>query len=296
MSKLSQILRTICLVFIFLLFTPGLSRVLAAPESQQLQTVQGEVSKNAPQEPRHVSDRPHSDKSHSTGHPWSYDGSTGPEHWGELAPEFRIAKEGREQSPIDLSDSVPDRDVKPLVVKYHPCTLEILNNGHTIQVNVPEGNTLRVGEKEYQLLQFHFHTPSEHTLNRKHFPLEVHFVHKDTDGHLAVVGVFLKEGARNTTIEKIWDRIPSAQSGPTLISDIIIMPGDLLPKDLSYYAYSGSLTTPPCTEGVRWDVVIEPVEVSSDQIRKFSEVYPHNNRPVQPLFDRTVHLETEAGR
>ena len=234
------------------------------------------------------SDRQHTAKGHSAGHAWSYEGSTGPGHWGELKPEFRIAKEGREQSPIDLHDEISSSDNQPLVINYSPCPLEILNNGHTIQVNVPEGNTLRVGEKEYQLLQFHFHTPSEHTRDGEHYPLEAHFVHKDAEGHLSVVGVFVKKGSRNATLEKIWAHMPATEQGPDVIPDVTIAPGDLLPGDRGYFTYAGSLTTPPCTEGVQWFVLVEPVEASSEQIEKFAKIFHHNNRPTQPLFDRIV--------
>ncbi|PHQ94334.1 MAG: carbonate dehydratase [Pseudoalteromonas sp.] len=162
-------------------------------------------------------------------------------------------------------------------------TLEVQQYG---ELNYAAGSSLQSEGAEYDLLQFHFHSPSEHTLNGKSFPLEVHFVHKAQDGTLAVVGVMFEEGAENAELAKIWKDMPKAANDVTT-SDVTVNAGNLLPVDQTVIRYAGSLTTPPCSEGVKWHVMTSPIEVSKEQVEKFLSTVPANNRPLQPLNDRS---------
>jgi carbonic anhydrase len=221
---------------------------------------------------------------------FSYEGATGPEHWWEICPPRNFTcVAGTRQSPIDLP-AAPESSLPKLVFKYRPTPFEVENNGHTIEVKVGPGNFVRIGQERYKLVQFHFHTPSEHRLQGQTYPMELHFVHSNALGELAVVGVFLREGAANPVIQKIWDHIPHGAD----LADAQgeegeeIDPEDLLPANREYYRYAGSLTTPPCTEGVRWHVLHDPVDVSAAQIDDFQEIFPLNARPLQPLNSRRV--------
>jgi carbonic anhydrase len=219
---------------------------------------------------------------------WSYGGATGPEHWWEIcAPANFICAAGTRQSPIDLP-AAPQGDLPKLSFHYQPTPLEVENNGHTIEVKVQPGSYLRIGQERFNLVQFHFHTPSEHKLQGQEFPMELHFVHRNALGEIAVVGVFLREGAANAFLQQIWDNIPG---GSEAAAEGTIQPEDLLPADRDYYRYAGSLTTPPCTEGVRWHVLHEPVDVSAAQIEELRAIFPLNARPIQPLKDRPVLTE-----
>jgi carbonic anhydrase len=218
---------------------------------------------------------------------FSYEGATGPEHWWEICePVNFTCVAGTRQSPIDLPRS-PESQLPHLSFDYHTTPLEVENNGHTIEVTVKSKSYLKIGHERYRLVQFHFHTPSEHRLHGEEFPMELHFVHRNALGELAVVGVFLREGAENPVLQKIWDHIPGGGEGLAVHVDKI-NPKDLLPDDREYYRYAGSLTTPPCTEGVRWHVIEEPVDVSAEQIEMFRALFPHNARPLQPLNGRPI--------
>lgn len=210
---------------------------------------------------------------------WSYAGNTGAEHWGELQPDFKVCTLGLEQTPIDLTSAMKG-EAAAVALDYKPLALRIVNNGHTIQVNADAGSSCTIGAAKYELLQFHFHHPSEHLLAGKPFDLECHFVHRSSAGDLAVVGVFVKPGARNAALQSIFDAMPKLQ-GPELRASGAIDPAGLLPKSNSYFRYMGSLTTPPCSEGLTWTVFRQPIEASSDQIRQFAELFPNNARPVQ---------------
>jgi len=228
---------------------------------------------------------------HSGGHEhgvhWGYEGDTGPEHWGDLSEEFKMCKIGKSQSPVDISGTVKE-SLPPIEFHYRSSPLEIINNGHTIQVNYEEGSYVKINGKKYNLLQFHFHAPSEHTVNGKHFDMEAHLVHKSDDGKLAVIGVFMKEGAKNNFIQTLWDNIPDKVGAEKSMKHIKINAMDLLPENRAYYKYSGSLTTPPCTEGVDWNIMVTPVKLSRDQIDKFRTFYKMNARPTQPLHGRVI--------
>jgi carbonic anhydrase len=221
---------------------------------------------------------------------WGYTGATGPDHWWEIcAPSNFICKAGTRQSPIDLP-AAPQGDLPKLSFHYQPTPLAVENNGHTIEVKVQPGSYLRIGQERFDLVQFHFHTPSEHKLQGQEFPMELHFVHRNALGELAVVGVFLREGAANPFLQEIWNHIPGEAETAAAQANTID-PEDLLPGDRDYYRYAGSLTTPPCTEGVRWHVLHEPVDVSAAQIEEFRAIFPLNARPIQPLNGRPVLTE-----
>ena len=221
---------------------------------------------------------------------WGYEGEREPSTWGELRPEFKMCALGKFQSPVNI---VPTflANLPDLVFDYKESPLQILNNGHTVQVNFPEGSSLKVGSASYRLLQLHLHTPSENTINGRSYPMEVHLVHKTSDGILGVVGVVVERGESNSAVEKIWRYLPLSKAGPATHKDVVVNAAELLPGDLRYYRFMGSLTTPPCTEGVNWYVLQEPIHVSQKQIEKFRHAFPMNARPVQSLNSRMIVSE-----
>ncbi len=225
----------------------------------------------------------HGEKPH-----WGYVGEGAPEHWGELSPEFAACKDGQSQSPIDVTGA-EDVDLPMIEFSYQAVPVHMVNNGHTIQVNYAPGSKITVDGKSYNLLQFHFHTLSENAIDGKLFPLEAHLVHADEAGKLAVVGVMFDEGAANPLIEQLWMRMPALANSDITVAGQSINVFSMLPEDKDYYSWEGSLTTPPCTEGVKWMLLKQPMTVSADQVKKFSVVmHGHNNRPVQPLYSRTL--------
>jgi len=218
---------------------------------------------------------------HST---WSYSGDTGPEHWGDLKKEYIMCKIGKNQSPINISNTTK-ANLTPLNIYYDVETKTFLNNGHTLKAKMKKGAKLYIDGKEFKLIQFHFHTPSENTINGKYYPMEAHFVHSTDNGELAVVAVMFKIGKQNKTIQNLIENMPRHIGDEKPLN---IKAKDLLPYSLKYYRFNGSLTTPPCSEGVRWFVLKEPIEVSYEQIRKFEEVMGKNNRPIQPINARVI--------
>lgn len=216
---------------------------------------------------------------------WGYIGEKGPENWGTLSSDFEVCQSGKSQSPVNLESAV-DADLPDLKINYKDTPLRIVNNGHTIKVNYQPGNILTLDGEPYELLQFHFHLPSEHKVEGKALPMELHLVHKSEKGALAVIGVFLKQGKPNPTLQKIWQAMPMKESREKTVSNVNINVFDLLPEDKDYYRYFGSLTTPPCSETVNWIVLKEPVEISSPQVKKFAKVFPMNARPVQQVKRR----------
>lgn len=217
---------------------------------------------------------------------WEYSGEAGPEHWAKLDPEYSACA-GKNQSPVNLTAFV-ESELAPLVFSYGGGSAEILNNGHTVQINALPGSSLSVDGMQFALKQFHFHAPSENLIDGKSFPLEAHLVHADQDGHLAVVAVLFTEGAANTVLEKAWAHLPETAGDPLTLPPGI-SPLDLLPSNRDYYRYNGSLTTPPCSEGVRWLVMKNPVPASKAQVDAFTHVMHHpNNRPVQAVNARSV--------
>jgi len=175
-----------------------------------------------------------------------------------------------------------------LTFDYKATTLNIIDNGHTIQVNVAPGSTLSVGDKSYSLKQFHFHHPSEEHVNGKGFPLVAHLVHQDSEGHLAVVAILFEEGQANTLVNSLWSNIPANKGKAEDVPSVSVQALDLLPVERSYFTYPGSLTTPPCSEGVIWYVLKSHPTVSTQQIATFSTIYPLNARPIQPRNGRSI--------
>jgi carbonic anhydrase len=224
--------------------------------------------------------------------PWTYDGERGAAHWGELDPAYALCNTGKEQSPIDIQKA-DKADLPALHFEYHSGPLKyLINNGYAIRVNYhddpQEGNFLTVGDTRYRLTQFHFHHPSEEYVHGKPHEMAIHFMHQSSDGKIAGVTVFLRAGRVNPTVQKLWDRMPATKGNEIDVPGVEIDPGDLLPSDLAYYTYMGSLTAPPCTEGVPWFVLKKPVEVSPEQISAFTKLHPHDVRPIQPLNGRIV--------
>jgi len=222
---------------------------------------------------------------------WSYEGNEGPKYWGQLDPAYATCASGREQSPIDIKQAKL-ADMPPLKFDYKSVPLNIINNGHTIQVNYPPGSTLTVGDKTYTLKQFHFHHPSEEHINGRGFELVVHLVHDEGNGHLAVVAVLFNTGPLNALLDTVWKSIPTQAAKPTDVPSVNLNVKDLLPAERGYYTFSGSLTTPPCTEGVTWYVLKNQSTLSSDQVAAFAKLYPRNARPIQPLYGREI-VETK---
>jgi carbonic anhydrase len=227
---------------------------------------------------------------HKSGH-WGYDGDQGPSHWGELSPEFALCESGHHQSPIDIRNP-KKADLPALQVDYKPSPLHIIDNGHTIMINYAPGSYIQVGDKRYQLKQFHFHRPSEEQINGKAYEMSLHLVHADEQGNLAVVAVLLKRGSDNPLVHELWTDLPKEKEHEEQLDNVQINVKALLPSNLGYYTFPGSLTTPPCTENVTWFVLEQPVTVSDTEIQQFEKLYRHNARPTEPLYDRVV-LETK---
>jgi carbonic anhydrase len=220
---------------------------------------------------------------------WTYAGATGPEHWGELDPAYVLAQTGTRQSPIDIQRSrVVSARGAPLETSYQDASLELLNNGHTIEDDYHGGGTLTVDGHVYRLAQFHFHSPSEHTIDGVHAPLEMHLVHKDEAGKLAVIAVLFREGAEHPELARLWEHLPAEPGRSEAVEGMMVNASRLLPPSLASYRYPGSLTTPPCSEDVAWFVLQRPVDASAAQIAAFRRVIAGNNRPTQPLNGRTI--------
>jgi carbonic anhydrase len=215
---------------------------------------------------------------------WSYDGAGAPVHWGDLSSSNHACKVGDEQSPIDLKSAIP-ADFPKAAPNWSPVRGgTVVNNGHTIQFDIGGAGGLDIGGVRYDLKQFHFHHPSEHTVDGKSFPLEVHLVHAAPDGRLAVVGVMFEEGASNPALDPVWATAPT-QEGKAAVA-FEVDPSKFLPREPAAYRYQGSLTTPPCSETVTWTVLAKPITASRSQIQAFASLFPNNARPVQPLNRR----------
>jgi len=224
--------------------------------------------------------------------PWTYDGAAGADRWGALDPDYAVCNSGRQQSPIDIRHTAK-ADLPALRFEFRSEPLKyLINNGKTIRVNYHDapgaGSFLIAGGARYRLTQFHFHHPSEETVNGRVYAMEVHFMLESSDGKPAGVAVFLEPGEPNAAVQKLWDHMPRSEGKEQEIPGVDIDPATLLPRNTAYYLYIGSVTAPPCTEGVTWFVLKTPVEVSSAQIAAFARLYPHDVRPVQPLNGRMV--------
>ncbi|MCP4542681.1 MAG: carbonate dehydratase [Chloroflexi bacterium] len=224
---------------------------------------------------------------------WTYEGEHGPEHWGELSHDYAACSAGREQSPISIP-ATASVNAANIEFNYKPTALSIVNNGHTIKVDYDAGSSMTVEGKTYNLLQFHFHALSEHTIHGNYQDGEMHLVHQSTDGQYAVVGVILSRGTENGAFAPVFTYLPLEAGDPETISGVTINAANLLPQEQSYYRYDGSFTTPPCTEGVKWFVMATPVGLSDAQFNEFEKLYSNNYRPVQPLYDRTFYSSSAA--
>lgn len=218
---------------------------------------------------------------------WGYEGKGGPGHWGELKAEFSACKNGKKQSPVDIVNLTPAK-APALEFQYKATPLHVVNNGHTIQVNYEPGSFLKIGSEKFELLQFHFHAPSEHSIKGKPLAMEMHLVHKNDDDELAVVGLLMIKSKANAGLDAIWKNLPASAGKTIKKTDIKINAADLLPKKRDYLFYSGSLTTPPCSEGVYWHVMSQSIPVSEEQVGQFTGLVKFNARPAQPLHDRKV--------
>lgn len=217
---------------------------------------------------------------------WSYDGTTGPEQWGHLKADYATCATGRRQSPIDIRDGLPV-DLEPIQFTYRPSPFRVIDNGHTVQVNV-DGSRISLLGTSYELIQFHFHHPAEERVNGKTFDMVAHLVHRSEDGRLAVVAVLLEKGSEHPLIQTVWNHLPLEKNEYVTPPEAQIDIAQLLPADHRYYTYMGSLTTPPCTEGVLWLVLKQPQQISPEQLAIFSRLYRHNVRPIQPVFSRLI--------
>jgi carbonic anhydrase len=218
---------------------------------------------------------------------WTYAGEEGPDHWGNLDPSYALCGTGKSQSPIDVI-APREADLANISFHYQPSEVNILNNGHTVQVNYDAGSYLELDGVRYDVAQFHYHAPSEHALDGKLFAAELHIVHKGADGTLAVVGILLEEGSQNNAFQPFIDNLPTEKSDVKDTGSRINV-ADLLPTVQTTYRYSGSLTTPPCSEGVNWNLMTTPVELSSEQLSALETLFEEgNNRPIQPLNDRPL--------
>ena len=257
-------------------------------EVDRLQVVAGLTTEG--ETPEAEGEEGHGEAAHGDAPHWTYEEAA---RWGELAEEFSACAEGVEQSPIDLTGAV-GLDLPNAVMSYVPADATVIDNGHTVQVNVPEAGTLELDGKVYAFAQFHFHAPSEHTVEGDHWPMEWHFVHKAEDGSLAVLGVLVEEGPSWPSFDVIIDSLPLEEN----VEDKVYGQVDIasfLPELTAAYRYDGSLTTPPCSEGVEWSVLQGSITMSTEQMEAFTARFSEaNNRPVQPTNDRELEKDVSA--
>ena len=217
---------------------------------------------------------------------WDYQGSGGPERWGRMKPEFAKCSSGTRQSPIDIREGIKV-ELDPVQFDYKPSAFKVVDNGHTIQVNVAPGNSIEVMGQRFELVQFHFHRPSEERIDGKAFDMVAHLVHKNLEGRLAVVAVLLEKGSAQPVVQSVWNNLP-LEKGDEIAARAPIDLNRLLPAERGYFTYMGSLTTPPCSEGVLWMVMKQPVPISGEQIDIFARLYPMNARPIQSASGRLI--------
>ena len=218
---------------------------------------------------------------------WGYSGAKGPQHWGGLSSVFSVCSTGKNQSPINLSEFT-EGELDPISLKYIQAGSSVLNNGHTIQVNYDKNSFISINHHTFELIQFHFHVPSENHINGKSFPMEAHFVHADKKGNLAVIAVMFEEGKLHTELAKVWKHLPMRAGNKNQLQTKVSASA-LLPAKKDYYRFNGSLTTPPCTEGVWWLVMKDSTSVSTGQLKKFIQAIKHsNNRPIQATNARMI--------
>jgi carbonic anhydrase len=217
---------------------------------------------------------------------WDYKGPAGPAAWGGLKPEFSLCNVGQRQSPIDIKGGLAV-DLDPVRFDYQSSRFAVIDNGHTVQVNLAGGNSIDIGGKRFDLLQFHFHRPSEERIDGRQFEMSLHLVHKDDQGRLAVVALLFEKGPAHPVLQKVWNNLPLERNEENAARAPLEL-ADLLPADRRYFTYMGSLTTPPCSEGVQWIVMRQPVTLTPEQIDIFARIYPMNARPIQQMAGRRI--------
>jgi len=241
-------------------------------------------SVNAAEQVGHAASASHAASAAHGAH-WGYDGENNPKHWGDMETGFAECKLGKQQSPIDIHGA-QKAALAPIGFNYVQGAAEVINNGHTVQINLANGGSAKLAGGDFKLLQFHFHTPSEEMIEGKSYPMVAHLVHKNAEGKLAVL---FTEGKENAALKAVFDGLP-AKEGDKLNLAGGLNPLTILPHERAYYKYTGSLTTPPCSEGVQWQVLKQPVELSKAQIQAFRKLYKMNARPVQPLNGRKIEV------
>jgi carbonic anhydrase len=224
--------------------------------------------------------------SHAHAPHWSYDGEGGPGAWGRLQPEFSTCAVGKRQSPIDIRDGLK-LTLDAVTFDYKPSAFKVRDNGHTIEVELAPGNSIEVMGQRFDLVQFHFHRPSEESIDGRRFDMVAHFVHKSVEGRLAVVAVLIERGAAQPQLQQVWNNLP-LEKGDTVAARATIDLERLLPEQRGYFTYMGSLTTPPCSEGVLWMVMKQPVQATAEQLGIFARLYPMNARPIQSASGRLI--------
>ena len=261
--------------------SPNVLRVAARAEPESAPAVAAAKTAAPKQKPAAAPKTEHAHAAH-----WGYEGEGGPASWGAMKPEFAKCASGTRQSPIDIREGIKVQlDLVPF--DYKPSAFRVIDNGHTVQVNVAPGNSIEVMGRRYELAQFHFHRPSEERIDGRQFDMVVHLVHKDPEGRLAVVAVLLERGSAQPVVQKIWNNLPLEKGEEVPARDTLDL-GALLPSERSYFTYMGSLTTPPCSEGVLWMVMKQPVAISPEQIGIFARLYPMNARPIQSAAGRLI--------
>ncbi|CAN5358382.1 hypothetical protein BH09PSE5_BH09PSE5_50590 [soil metagenome] len=218
--------------------------------------------------------------------PWDYHGAGAPHKWGSLDPAYSTCSSGKRQSPIDIRDGI-QVELEPLRFEYKPSSFSVIDDGHTVQVNVAPGNFVSVMGRRFELVEFHFHRPAEEVVEGKRYDMVVHMLHRDEQGKLAMVAVLLDKGTPQQVVQAVWNNLP-LERGEAVPARVELDPMQLLPVDRNYFTYMGSLTMPPCTEGVLWMVLRQPVQVSEEQIDIFSRLYPMNARPLQEASGRLI--------
>ena len=217
---------------------------------------------------------------------WAYEGAAGPQAWAELRPEFALCAKGRRQSPIDLQGGLAV-DLEPVLFDYRASGFAVVDNGRTVQVNLAPGNAIELGGRRFELQQFHFHHPAEERIDGRAFEMSLHLVHRDAQGRLAVVALLFDRGPPQPVVQQVWNHLPLERHQETAARVALDLPA-LLPADRRYYTYMGSLTTPPCSEGVQWVVMRHPVTMAPEQIDLFARIYPMNARPLQAASGRRI--------
>lgn len=217
---------------------------------------------------------------------WGYGKENGPNSWASLNPKYAPCKLNELQSPIDISTQHTTPTINQLTILYKNNAKDIINNGHSVQVNFNDAGGITFEDTHYSLVQLHFHTPSETKINHKSFPMEMHLLHKDKQNHLLVLSVLFKEKKENLALKNIVQNIPNNINEPKALTELNV--ADLLPKKQGYYAFSGSLTTPPCTDNVQWIVLKTPLEASKKQIMSLHKAFGNNARDTQPLHERVI--------